>query len=134
MSDRIIFKQVQKQYDIQIGEDSRLDRITKNFIHELVTDKGTSVFDKEYGTNFIPNLGTLVNKYKVDYYLQLAFESIAEKHEVDAVTLTSTAENANDGFLELYITLTIGDMAVSAETSIEFDGNFTAETIIEQRS
>ena len=131
MSNRIIFNNKKQQYDIKIGEDSRIDTIAKNFIHELITDIGTSVFDKTYGTTFILDLGELVNMYKVDFYLQEAFNKIKSKHKVERVSLSSTHKNHADGFLELNIELVIEDAVVSAGASVEFAGIVTTETIIE---
>lgn len=132
MSKRIVFNNKKHQYDIKIGEDSRIDMIAKNFIHELITDIGTSVFDKAYGTTFILDLGELVNIYKVDFYLQEAFSKIKSKHKVKSVSLSGTHKNNHDGFLELSIALVIEDAVVSAGASIEFAGTVTTETIIEE--
>ncbi|MDF1879610.1 hypothetical protein JHD46_08170 [Sulfurimonas sp. SAG-AH-194-C20] len=131
MSDGFMFVNKKNQYDVTDETLNKFDNIVSRFTHELVTDIGSCVFDKDYGTTFSEDLGTIINIYKVDFFLQKAFALIKDKHSVDSVTLVDSKHNHSDGFLDLSITVeAIGRKAVVL-SNLEYNGESTTDTIVE---
>ena len=102
-----------------------------NFIQELVTDKGSCIFDKEYGTRFIRDIGEIVNIYKVDYLVKNNYHEVKDKHNVSFIEAVDVHFSQSDGFLNISLRVTIDNVVSIADTAISYTGSFTKNTIIE---
>lgn len=105
--------------------------ITSNFIQELVTKKGSNVFDKEYGTLFIDNLGSQINVHKVNYFLKAEVDGMRKKYGIVDVSVSKAWLSTGTGMLNIEINVRFSDTAVDAFVDMRFDGSFTEQDIIE---
>jgi len=135
MSDVLITYRQQNKHDkyfaLPTKEKRSLDALTTNFIQELVTEKGSSIFDRSYGTNFISSIGEQVNIYKIEYIIKNNLEEIKNKYNVVDITVKNTNFNTNDGFLEIHIGVEYKDFAVERHFNFIYQGVFTEKTILE---
>lgn len=108
-----------------------LDAKVANFIQELITIKGTCLFDKEYGTTFLTDLGREVNVYKIRYILDRNYQATKDKYGILAVETLSANMRRDDGFLELSLKIIFPGVAIETNTATWYNGQFTTKTIIE---
>ena len=131
---QIIFSYTQKNKDEEYALSteeykSDLERKITNFMQELITVKGSSLFALDYGTTFLHDLGGNVNIYKVRYLLDQNYRETKDKYNIkDVETL---AAYLKEGFLVLDIKIIFDKVAVSTGTTFPFSGDFTTNTIIE---
>ena len=122
----------EEKYLLSTEESKRsIDSIATNFLQEMVTRKGSNLFDKSYGTMFIDNLGSQVNVYKIDYFLKQEVSGMKEKYGITSVSATKAWVDADSGYLNVSITVEFEEMAVSSFVDFRFDGSFTDGDIIE---
>ncbi len=121
-----------EKYNLMTGAaKATLSRIVANLIQELVTTKGSNVFDKSYGTMFIDNLGFQVNVYKIDYFLKEEAKDLFAKYGATGISATRAWADVNTGTLNIEISVEFKDAAVESYVDFRFDGTFTENDIIE---
>ena len=108
-----------------------LDAVVANFIQELITIKGTCLFDRDYGTTFLTDLGREVNVYKIRYILANNYHSTKEKYGILAVETLNVHMSRDDGFLDLHLKISFPGVAIETNTATWYNGQFTTKTIIE---
>jgi len=64
----------------------------ENFITELFTSKNSSPIKRNYGSDFIENVGDLFNIYKLNYYLDNE-KDLREKHSILEAKITEISQN-----------------------------------------
>ena len=103
-----------------------------DFLKELLTIKGSSYFDKNYGTTFVIDLGANINPYKVEYYLKKAINKIIENHnEIKRVEIENIGFSKTKQELTIKMKFTTQNVVFAMPVFIPFSGNFTTETILE---
>ncbi len=120
-----------KYYAIPIEERQTIDTLTTNFLQELITQKGSCSFDKQYGTTFITEIGNQVNIYKIRYLLENSVLDIKEQYGILSITAPKAEFNTSDGFLEIWLTIEYEDIAVEKHFNFMYDGIYTDKTILE---
>ena len=118
-------------YDNTTKKDVNIDVKIANFIQELVTEVGTCLFDKKYGTSFISDIGDIVNIYKIDYLVKNNYKEAKEKHRVTSLEASNVFIGEKDGFLNITLSVGMDDIVASAKTAVLFSGSLTDKTIIE---
>jgi len=111
------------------GED--IDRMTSNFMQELVTDAGSVLFDKKYGTTFLTDIKDQVNIHKVRYLLENGYQSTKGKYGILSVETNDVFFDKKDGFLNIVLTLIFSGFKADTSASFIYNGTFTTKTIIE---
>ena len=120
------------KYDLLTGAlKKNIDRIATNFIQEVVTTKGSNVFDRNYGTMFLDNLGSQVNVHKIDYFLKKEVSGLHDKYGIESVSATRAWVDVNEGVLNVEITLEFREYAVSSFIDFRFLGSFVDGDIVE---
>ena len=108
-----------------------IDSITSDFIQELLTDIGTSLFDPSYGTTFLADVGDKVNIHKVRFLLENNYKDTMSKYGIISVE----AEEANyfdeNGFLDISIKTIFKSFISKTTASFPYSGAYTTKTIIE---
>jgi hypothetical protein len=112
-------------------EQRTVDALTTNFIQELVTEKGSNVFDKNYGTTFISDIGDQVNFYKVEYLVNNTLEDIKNKYSIVNLEVSNATFNKSNGFLEIHLRIEFEDVAVEKFFNFVYGGIFTDKMILE---
>jgi len=120
-----------KYHLLPSAEQTTVDNVIANFIQELVTEKGSSLFDREYGSTFMYELGPQVNIYKIDYILKNSIEPLKAKYGITAVTVGTANFNTSDGFLDIDLKIEMDDMAVETHFNFVYGGLFTDQMIVE---
>ncbi len=135
MSDVLVTYKQQNKYDkyyaLPTAEQRTVDTITTNFIQELVTEKGSNVFDKEYGTTFISDIGEHVNFYKIEYLINNSLEDIKNKYHIVNLEVHDSNFNTTNGFLEIHLRVEFEDVAVEKYFNFIYNGIFTDKMILE---
>jgi len=101
----------------------------KNFIQELLTTH-SPVLKPNYGTNFIESLGSIINIYKFQYFLEKESKAISKKYNIQQIEISKvdSAGNMLIGHLEIFIE----GNKVTHEFEIDWKGKtYTKEDIIE---
>lgn len=112
---------------------SKMVDATSSAIKELITELGSSLFDKEYGTTFIEDLGEQVNIYKIQYLVDNKYSYWKEKHGIKKVSISNVQISSIDGFLNISLKIHFNDGYIETETPIGYNGLFTTKTIIEEK-
>ncbi len=135
MSDVIItYAQQNKQekYNLLTSSEQRsVSSVTANFIQELVTKRGSNVFEREYGTLFIDNLGSQANVHKINYFLKQEITKLREKYSIVSGLVTKAWTSPGSGILNIEMTIEFNDVMVSSYVDFRFNGSFTDKDIIE---
>ena len=125
-------KNEKDKYSLQTASKQReLDSIITNFIQELVTKKGSNVFDRTYGTLFIDNLGIQINVYKIDYFLKQETLEIRDKYGILDIMVKRAWMDASTGTLNIEISVQFSSLVVDAFLDLRFEGSFTEADLIE---
>ena len=127
-------KNIDERYAHTTGEsksEEDIDTLTSNFMQELVTDLGSVLFDKDYGTTFLLDIGDQVNIYKVRYLLDRNYQSTKDKYGILSVETSDVFFDKKDGFLNMALVLLFDGFKSQTATAIRYDGSFTTNTIIE---
>lgn len=135
MSDVLITYKHQNKNDryhlLPSAEQATVDNVITNFIQELITQKSSSLFNRSYGTDFIDDLGSQINIYKVDYLLQNSIGDLKEKYGIISISTGDAILNKSNGFLEVSLKLEMSEVAVETHFDFMYNGLFTDQTIVE---
>ena len=135
MSDILVTYKQQNKYDkyfaLTTTEKRSVDALTTNFIQELVTDKGSNVFDKEYGTTFISQVGAQVNIHKIRYIIDNSLDEIKAKYSIVSINTSNVNFNNSNGFLEIHFGVEFENVAVEKYFNFIYNGIFTEKMILE---
>jgi len=135
MSDVLVTYKHQNKYDryyaIPTVEQRTVDTLTTNFIQELITEKGSNVFDRNYGTTFISDIGDQVNFYKVEYLVNNTLNDIKKKYSIVNIEVSNATFNSSNGFLEIHLRIEYEDIAVEKFFNFMYNGIFTDKMILE---
>lgn len=135
MSDILVTYKQQNKYDkyfaLTTMEQRSIDTLTTNFIQELITDKGSNVFDRDYGTDFISDIGEQVNIHKVRYIIDNSLSEIKKKYSIVSINTSNVNFNVSDGFLEIHLSIEFEDVAVEKHFNFIYNGIFTEKMILE---
>jgi hypothetical protein len=112
-------------------EKATYDDLVTNFIKELITERGSCIFDRNYGTTFYEDLGQVVNIYKVRDAVQNASNQIKDKYGIVTVDVEDANYTSHDGFMNVRIKVFFSDVAVDTYMNFMYEGNFTDKNIIE---
>jgi hypothetical protein len=104
---------------------------TAYFMQELVTAKGSLLFDKQYGTTFLDDIGTQVNIYKVRYLLEKNYLPTKAKYGILSIETNKVFFSQKDGFLNIELALVFDGFKSNTGTAFAYNGSFTTKTIIE---
>lgn len=108
-----------------------IDSVTADFIQELLTNIGTSLFDPNYGTTFLLDIGDKVNIHKVRFLLENNYKNTMSKYGIISIE----AEEANyfdkNGFLDIKIKAIFESFVSKTTASFPYSGAYTTKTIIE---
>lgn len=113
-------------------EKRRMSGVVNIFLHELITTKGSCAFDLEYGTYFIQNLGKLVNKYKIEYFFNLAKKDIIYKYRILNIDLVDVTYDTTTQEVTLEINAIVDGVGLTKNITHHIDGDFTEKDILEQ--
>ena len=121
----------EKYYSLPTSEQATYDDLTTNFIKELITEKGSCIFDKNYGTNFYALLGNVANIYRVRDAIKKATDEIKDKYGIVAVDTSNVHYSTSDGFMNVTLKIFYRDVALQAYMDTMFSGKYTERDIIE---
>jgi len=105
--------------------------LTANFMQELVTEVGSVLFDKSYGTTFLSDIAKQVNIYKIRYLLDNEYLSTKSKYGILSIETRDVFFDPKDGFLNIDMTLLFESFKSMTKASFVYNGTFTTKTIIE---
>jgi hypothetical protein len=135
MSDVLVTYKSQNKFEkyfvLPTEEQKTIDSLTTNFIQELVTEKGTCIFDREYGSNFLKEVGEQVNIYKIQHILENSISEIKEKYGIASVDVSDAIFNQSDGFLEIRLSIEYSDVSLEKHFNFMYSGTFTDKLIVE---
>ena len=103
----------------------------ENFTIELVTEKGSSLFDKNYGTTFIDDLGEQINEYKVKYYIENSYEETKKKYDIMLVEVTSVEYSRSNNSLDIDMVIAFKDVSFQTKIEMPYTGSYTTKPILE---
>jgi len=103
----------------------------ENFTIELVTEKGSSLFDKNYGTTFINDLGEQINEYKVKYYIENSYEETKKKYDIMLVEVTSVEYSRSNNSLDIDMVIAFKDVSFQTKIEMPYTGSYTTKPILE---
>lgn len=119
-------------YEYDGGESKKdVNSIVSGFIQELITKRGSCLFNDAYGTTFIEDLGDQVNKYKTKYLIENNYDDTKKKYDILRVEVPDTSFSREDGFLNIHLNIFFSRVKVETNAKIIFSGSFTSKTIIE---
>jgi len=101
------------------------------FIKELLTLKGSNLFDPDYGSTFLDDISKQVNFYKIEYFLQNNYKDLYRKYNIESINVQKTNKNNREGVLEVWLTIYFKEYAVEYYTNFLYNGVYTEGTIIE---
>ena len=106
--------------------------LTINIIQELLTSKNSSPLKPNYGTEFIANLGDIVNEPKIKYYLKEALNELSKKYPVKSIDLLEAYQEKD--YLVIKVDILFSDNArVTKHFNVVWKNKqFTSEGIIEE--
>ena len=135
MSDVLITYREQNKLDTYYSKTAReqadLNDLVSMFIKELLTEKGSNVFDRSYGTTFMEDISGQVNIYKVEFFLDNNYAETYKKYGIVKVETKDVFKNVRTGFLDVRLRIVFRDFALEHYTSFLYNGTYTTETIIE---
>ncbi len=120
-----------RYYELTSKEKLDINDIVSMFIKELLTVKGSNLFDRSYGTTFSDDISGQVNIYKVEYFLKKSYADTREKYGIESVEVSAVTKNIHTGFLDVHMRILFENFALEHYTSFLYNGAYTTETIIE---
>jgi len=121
----------EKYYALPAEDRIEIDDIVAMFIKELLTVKGTNMFDRDYGCTFMDDISGPLNIYKVEYLLKNNYKDLYDKYGIVSVEVIGAEKNVQTGFLDVRIKIYFNDLSVTHYTQFIHDGEFTDRIIIE---
>ena len=103
----------------------------ENFAIELMTQKGSSLFDKNYGTDFISDLGEQVNEYKVKYYIDNFYKETKKKYDIISIEVTSVEYSRVNNSLDIEMVVNFKDISFQTKIEMPYAGSYTTKPILE---
>ncbi len=120
-----------KYYVKTTAEKADINDVVSMFMKELTTIKGSSLFDRNYGTTFIDDISGQVNIYKVRWFLENKYNDTLEKYGIVKVWTEDATMNTHNGFLEIRLKIHFEEFALEHYETFLYNGTYTTETIIE---
>jgi len=120
-----------KYYALPTTEQAKYDDLAANFAKELVTEKGSCIFDREYGTLFYHDIGDIANIHKMRSVVSNNAEAIKYKYGIEQVDVGEAKFNSKDGFLEISLRILFRDVALNMTSQILYSGTYTDKDIVE---
>jgi len=135
MSDAIVSYKYKNKFEryhlLTTTEQATYDDLVTNFIKELITEVGSCVFDKDYGTNFYEYLGNVANIYRVRDAINKATDEIKDKYGIVAVDVSDVHFSSADGFMNISLKIFFKDVALVSYLNAVYNGSYTDKDIIE---
>jgi len=121
----------EKYYSLPTTEQATYDDLAANFIKELITERGSCIFDSSYGTSFYELLGNVANIYKVRDAIKKSTEEIKDKYGIDKVDVSNVHFSDSDGFMNATIKIFFEEVALQTYVDMMYNGTYTNKDIIE---